>query len=186
MSTHTRRVRFLTPVLLAIALVCTAIGVFAAVPPPGDSQKISTLLGDAKTEAVQLNHDAEQMQSFTRSKLSWNSYAAKLNQIKEHVNKCGDLVQQLNDAKSEGSPWQQQAIERITPLLTELASNTTTTIEHLNNNQNQVHMKPFQDYVVANYDLASELSALITDFVNYGQTKDKFESLGQRLEVAER
>lgn len=126
------------------------------------------------------------METFTRSKLSWQSHAQQLSLIKEHVNKCGEVVQTLNDAKGEGSPWQQTAIERVTPLLSEMAKNIEGTIEHLNNNQSRVHLAPFKDYVVANYDLANQLAALINDFVDYGKSKDKFENLGDKLEVAER
>lgn len=174
----------LTRLLLMLAI--TTIGVaqaFAA--PPTDSEEINTLLNDAKAEAVQLKQDAQVMETFTRSKLSWRTHAQQITLIKEHVNKTGELAQKLNDAKETGSPWQQTAIERVTPLLGELAKNVEGTIEHLNNNPSHVQMQPFKDYVTANYDLANQLAALITDFVDYGKSKDKFESLGDKLEVAE-
>ena len=185
MSTY-RTTRFLTRLLLMLAVVSVGMARAVAAPSQGDSEEINKLLADAKTEAVELKGDAHEMESFTRSGVSWQSHAEKITLIKEHLNKCGEVVQKLNDAKSTGSPWQQKAIERITPLLSELANNIEATIEHLNNNPNQVHLQPFKDYVVANHDLANELAALINDFVDYGKFKEKFESLGNKLEVAER
>lgn len=185
MSTY-KTTRFLTRLLLMLVLASVGVVQAFAASPAADSEEINTLLSDAKSEAVQLKHDAQVMETFTRTKVSWRSHAQQISLIKEHVNKTGELVQKLNDVKESGSPWQQTAIERVTPLLGELAKNVQGTIEHLNNNPSHVQMQPFKDYVVANYNLANQLSALITDFVDYGSTKDKFEKLGDQLEVAER
>jgi methyl-accepting chemotaxis protein len=185
MSTY-KTTRFLTRLLLMLTVVSVGMVRAVAAPSQSDSEEINKLLADAKAEAVELKHDAREMESFTRSGVNWESHAQKLTLIKEHVNKCGEVVQKLNDAKSTGSPWQQTAIERVTPLLSEMAKNIEGTIEHLNNNKSRVRMQPFKDYVVANYDLANQLAALINDFVDYGKSKDKFENLGDKLEVAER
>jgi len=37
--------------------------------------------------------------------------------------------------------------------------------------------------VASTADLATDLSALITDYVEYGEAKNKSEELGQKLEV---
>ena len=49
-------------------------------------------------------------------------------------------------------------------------------------NTNKVHSPEFKDYVKANYELATDLEALIRDFVDYGNTKEKSERLGTKLE----
>ena len=90
----------------------------------------------------------------------------------------------LQELRPATAPWQQQAIDRITPLLREVASNTESTIDHLNSNPERIHASPYRDYVVTNYDLTNELAALVGDFVDYGKTRAKFEKLTQNLEVA--
>jgi hypothetical protein len=152
---------------------------------PGASAKIAKLLVDAKAEAVQLKDDSADMESFTKSKLRWESYARKIEMIKEHVNNTGKLLAKLQEAEATGSPWQQTAIKRIEPLLKELAANTETTINHLNQNKAKIHFTEFKDYVKANYELATDLEALIRDFVNYGEAKEKIERLGKKLEVTD-
>ena len=150
----------------------------------GDSAHISQLLADAKAEAVELKNDSADMESFTRSKLSWESYASKVEMIKGHVNNTGKLLTKLKDAEATGAAWQQTAIKRIEPLLKELAANTEATINNLNENKTKVHFTEFKDYVKANFELATDFEALIRDFVNYGEAKEKVEHLGGKLEVS--
>lgn len=151
----------------------------------GDSAQIATLLADAKAEAVQLKDDSSDMESFVRSKLSWVTFADKVQMIKGHVNHTGKLLVKLQDAEATGSPWQRTAIQQIEPLLKELAANTETTIAYLNENKEKIHFPPFQEYVKANYELATDLEALIRDFVNYGEAKQKYERLAKKLEVTD-
>lgn len=150
---------------------------------PADSPEIAKLLADAKSEAYELKADSEDLDSFTKSKLTWQSHASKIEMIKDHVNASGKLLAKLKDVEALGSPWQQEAIIRIEPLLRELANNTEATIDYLNENKNKVHFQEFRDYVKANYELATDLESLIRDFVNYGETKGKFERLKSKLEV---
>lgn len=148
-----------------------------------DSEEIARQLQEARSEAIQLKRDAEEMESFVRSKLSWESHASAIEAMKEHINAVGRLTTRLIELRDKATPWQETAIDRITPLLRELAGNTTATIEHLNNNKVRLHTQEYKDFVVANYELSSQLSALIGDFVDYGQSKAKFERLRQKLEV---
>lgn len=149
----------------------------------GDSPQITLLLADAKAEAVELKSDAEDLDSFAKSRLSWESHARKIEMIKEHVNNTGKILAKLKDAEASGAPWQQTAIQRIEPLLKELAANTETTINYLNENRSKIHFPEFKEYLRANYELATDLEALIRDFVNYGEAKEKFERLERKVEV---
>jgi predicted DNA binding protein len=169
-----------------VSLALLAIGCFAipSAVKAADSGEITNLLADAKAEAVQLNADSADMESFIRSKASWESYSNHLNMIKEHVNELGKFLTKLKNAEATGSPWQQTAIKRIEPLLQEVADNTTATIKHLSDNKTRVHLPEFQDFVKEHYDLTTDLSNLIRDFVDYGNARDKFERLGSKLEVS--
>ncbi|HEV2521393.1 MAG TPA: hypothetical protein VGT24_03350 [Candidatus Acidoferrales bacterium] len=168
--------------LLSVLCFSTVPAVFAS-PRPTDSEEVTKLLAEVKSEAYDLKNDAEDLKSFTRSKLSWQSHAGKVIQIKQTVNRAGELVSKLNDAKASASAWQQQVIDETTPLLRELAANVSSAIEHMNKKQNQIHTKPYADYVAATADLATDLHALISDYLAYGEAKNKSEELGQKLEV---
>jgi hypothetical protein len=103
--------------------------------------------------------------------------------MRKHVNDLGRTVKSLNDAKAEGSPWQQEAIDRIDPLLQQMADQLSTTIKHLNDHKNQIHFQNYRDYTAANYELASRTAGMISDFVDYGKAKAKAESLERKLEL---
>ncbi|MDE3188527.1 MAG: hypothetical protein KGM96_13515 [Acidobacteriota bacterium] len=148
-----------------------------------DSDQISNLLTEAKTHAVQAEDDSATLESFTRSNLEWRSHAIKLEMIKTHVNEIGKLLKQMTDLSSEGSPWQQEAIRQIDPLLRSMADNLTSTIEHLNANQSKVHMPPYRDYVHANFEFASRTAEMIRDFVDYDKAKARADALEQKLEI---
>ena len=150
---------------------------------PMDSPEVTKLLAEIKAEAIELKVDSGDMESFTRSTMTWRGYGSKLDMIKGHVNNALTLLAKLKNAEATGSQWQQAAIKRIEPLLKELADNTTATINHLNDNQGKVHMPAFTGYVKANYALATDLEALIRDFVDYANAKENFESLSSKSEV---
>ena len=159
----------------------------AANAKPGeivDNAEINRLFVEVATQASALKTDATEMETFTRTDLNWESYAEKIAGIKEHVNAAGKLLAKLEDVKAQGAPWQQTAIDRIAPLLREMASNTTATINYMNENKMRVHLAAFKDYVKTSYELAINLEAVIRNFVEYGNSKDKFENLDRALEIS--
>jgi len=149
----------------------------------GSSAEVSRLLAEVKTEAIALERDAADLHAWTGAKqVGWESHSGKLNLIREHINKAGQLLPRLNEAREGASPWQHQAIDRIYPLLKELADNTQATINHLNDNQSNVHFSPYTDYAKANYDLAQELAALVSDYVEFGEHEAEFHRLQEKLQ----
>jgi hypothetical protein len=150
-----------------------------------DSEQVLKLFSDAKTEALVLQKDGAELNTFAQSGVSWQSYADQLAQIKTHVNNVINIVQELNDLRIVASPWQQIAIARVNPLLKELARNTELTITKLNSHPGRVHMTPYKEYVAAHFDLATDLASMVGDFVEYGKTKAKFEGLARKLELPE-
>jgi hypothetical protein len=149
-----------------------------------DSQPVSKLLAEAKTEAYAISVDAGMLESYTREPtLSWVSHAMEITRMKNDINATGKTVAALNDLKSKAAPWQATAIDRIIPFLKEIASNTTSAIEYLNKNQSRLNAKEYQDYIEANADTATELSSLVAHFVDYGNHKSRYDSLRNTLEL---
>ena len=152
--------------------------------PVADSPEVTNLLLQAKTHAVQLRDDADTMKQYGRSKMAWESHAIQINTIKDHINNLGKVLQKMSDRQEDASPWQQGAIDRVTPLAQELASNIEATIEHINNNQTRLELPEYRDFLSANFELSSSLSGLIADYVSYGKSKSNYDRLGSKLEVA--
>jgi len=68
-----------------------------------------------------------------------------------------------------------------------LAANVQATIEHLNKDRTHpLQTTEHKDYLKANAELSTRIATLVSDFVDYGETKAKFEQLSQRLDVSDR
>jgi hypothetical protein len=180
-----------TGILVALTLLVAAS--FAILPasraadtPAQDSEEVSKLLTDVKAETHELERDAENLSAWARAKdLSWESHTGQISLIREHVNKTGQLLAELNSARDSASPWQQKAIDEIYPTLKSLADNTQSTINLLGEKKNQLHVGPeYRDLATANYDLARELSALVTDYIDYGKHQADFQRLQDKLQVS--
>ncbi|HZT68448.1 MAG TPA: hypothetical protein VFC10_01695 [Terriglobia bacterium] len=179
-----KKVQYVCGLALLVAASLTLLPVLEAADNPApDSPEVSELLSQAKSHANQLRNDADTMKSFSAGKLSWQSHAERIRMIKDHTNDLGKVLQEMSDKRQSASPWQQAAIDRITPLARELAANIETTIEHINNNRDQLHTPRYREYLSANFEVTSSLAKLINDLVEYGQNKAKYESLGKALEV---
>lgn len=164
--------------LLAVAVLVVGLTGASSLSRAADA---TSLLEQSQASAAQLRRDAVEMETFTRSNMSWQSHAQQIDRIKEHVNRSGQILSQLHDARSEASHAQQEAIDWITPLLQEIASNTTAIINHLSEHQGRTWTPGYQDLVRDNARLATELSGAITDVVDYGRTKARIDELEQKL-----
>jgi hypothetical protein len=169
-----------TSVFLLTGFLAASATVRADAP---DSEQVSKLLSEAKTMAFQVKEDAVTMESYTRMNVSWEGHAAAIAQIREHVNDLGRQVAKLNAAKGFASPWQKVAIERINPFMDELGGYTSAVIDGLSGEQRPTTAE-YTDYLEANADYATDLAAMIADFVNYGNAKSRMERQAEKLELS--
>ncbi len=142
---------------------------------------VTALFQEARTIATQLNRDAATMESFTRSNLSWQSHSAQIKLIKEHINKAGSILSQMQAVRADAKPWHQDAIDGITPTLKQLAANTESIIDALNQNPKWLRDPTYIQYLKSNQQLASDLSAAVGNVVDYDNTKTKMEELHGKL-----
>ena len=182
MKRITHGFRPLTLAALAICLGSLSFGTPAEESKP-DSEAVSKLLSDARIRAAVLRDDASKMESYTRSSASWESHSAAVNIMRDHINEAGRQLTELQNARDEASPWQLVAIDRIHPMLKELAGNTGAMIRFINQNPRRLFLEEYKNYIEANSDLSSELASMISDFLNYGETKQRLASLSDKLEL---
>ena len=175
--------RILSIPAVFIALMFLMVGSSRATAQTTGPEHINHLLADAEHFANLAAADSEELGTYTRTQASWETHAHQLERIREHVNHLGEVVQQLNEARAEGMPWQQTAIDRINPLMHEMAMQLTATIEHLSEHQSQVRMKPYQNYTRATYEVNSRAARMISEIVEYGRAKSKADSLEHQLEL---
>lgn len=176
------RVKRLLGLFGGFILFCLVFAV-SALAQTKDSDEISRLISQARTQAWQAAQDADTLQSYTMSPLGWESHATQLRLIQDRVNALAKTTQQLNDLRSQGSQWQQIAIDRINPLLRDMDETLAATITALNDHPERVNMPAYREYAHANYDVCEGAATVIGDFVAYGKSKGSSVSLKEKLDV---
>jgi hypothetical protein len=185
MNSQNRKSSLWILTLLVAGCISMSPAAKAADNEMGSSKEIHELLTQVKAEAKALEHDAELLALWARSQqMSPESHAVQLNKMREHVNEAGQLLEKMNKARVGASVWQQAAIDRIYPLLKELDDNAEATINHFNDNKSRIKFSDYQDYTKASYDLAEELAALISDYVDYGDHEAEFHRLQDKMQSA--
>lgn len=151
-----------------------------------DSEKISKLFTEIRHHAVLAERDADLLQTYSRStSMAWQSHARRVGAMREHVNDLLKDFKEAQDLRQEGSPWQQEAIDQLEPLLKGMAEHLTATIEHMNENRANLKMSRWKEYAATNRDYSFKAANLIRDLVDYGEAKAKAELLEKKLEIAE-
>jgi hypothetical protein len=149
--------------------------------PP--NAEVAAQLDAADAEAAELARNADEMTSLLRNDVSWESHADMLNRIKDNVNKMGKIAAKLQEERDQASPWQQQAIDRMVPMLKEIAANTTAAIEHLNQNHLRPTTPDYVEYLQQNADTSHELADMISAVEHYGRERTKLERLQDKIEA---
>ena len=173
-----------TLAIAAFASTIFPLSASASIQRKPPSAEVAAELDLAKQQAFELARDADEMTSLLRDNVSWETHADMLNRIRDHVNTMGKIVEKLESERDEASPWQQQAIDRMVPLLKAIASNTTAAIEHVNQNHVRPASEDYKDYLQENADTAHELADMISSFEQYDRTRTKLEKLQDKIEAS--
>ncbi|HEY4045275.1 MAG TPA: hypothetical protein VGM27_00290 [Acidobacteriaceae bacterium] len=166
---------------LFVALISSSFVERASAIQNAENADVQDLLYQAREEAVGLDRDADEMETFVRSDLDWRTHAEYLEQVKEHINRLAGIIQKLQAERDKASPWQQQTIDRVIPLLRELATNTTNAINHLNQNQIRPVSGNYPTWLHENAETAHELVTMISNTIEYGRTRNRLQKLEEDL-----
>jgi hypothetical protein len=148
-----------------------------------DNPSVTAQLEAVKPLVAKIKKDATEMQSYSlTSGPSWNTHAATLTRIKDDVNKLQESTRGLQSHRTVASPWQQEAIDRVTALTNDLASNMNSAIDHLNKNKTRPSSPPYPEYLKTNTRLVTALGDEINATIDAGEAKAKEETLTKQLD----
>ena len=168
---------------LVLGIVCVVIPSTSYAQATSDNASVTAQLNDAKTIVAKIKKDAVQMESYAQNAgLSWQTHSSALEKIKADVNTLQQNMRGLQSHRTVASPWQQEAIDRITGLANDLATNMNASIDRLSKSQSRPTAPPYPQYLKANTRIASDLADEIAATIDYGQNKAKLDSLGQQLD----
>jgi hypothetical protein len=150
-----------------------------------DNASVTAQLNAAKPIIAKIKKDAAELQSFSAaSGPGWDSHAAVLNRIKDDVNKLQENMRGLQSHRTVASAWQQDAIDRVTSLANDLATNMNSAMDHLNKSKSRPTKAPYPEYLKANSRIANDLGDEIDSIIDYGQAKAKSDELAKQLDSA--
>lgn len=152
----------------ALALLVPAAVAFAAQTP--DSASISKLFHQARSHAAQAEDDIWVLEAHRYSNLAPQTHAIYLERVKEHVNELARDYNKLQTARSVGTPQQREAIDRLEPLLREIAMSLAGTIRVFNAAPGSVHMPPYRDRVHSDW---SKINAVYRQLCRCSKQRSK-------------
>ena len=150
-----------------------------------DSQELGTLLEQASDEARELAIDAEDLQTLIVSDQNWLTHTLKLAKIKGHVDNMALIVDKLTKTQRSGSELQEQAVERILPLVKELQANTTAAMNYLNQNKDRPVSDAYKQYLEKNAETARQLSDMISALDDYEKSMTEINRIRSKLTGSE-
>ena len=168
---------------LVLSLGCAVIPSTSYAQASTDNASVTAQLTDAKTIVAKIKKDAVQMQSYAQTTgLSWQTHSTALEKIKGDVNELQQNMRGLQSHRTTASPWQQEAIDRITGYSNDLATNMNASIARLNKSKSRPTAPPYPEYLKANTRIVTDLADEIDATIDYGQNKSTLDSLGQQLD----
>jgi agmatine/peptidylarginine deiminase len=146
-----------------------------------DSQELTTLLEQASEEARELAIDAEDMQILIVSDQNWLTHTLKLAKIKGHVDNMALIVDKLTTTHTSGSELQEEAVERILPMVKELQANTTVAMNYLNQNKDRPVSDAYKQYLEKNAETARQLSDIVSALDDYEKSMTEINRMRSKL-----
>ena len=147
------------------------------------TEEASGLLHDIRMLSAQAAEGAEELHfASRRNALDWRSHALYLHEIKTHVNTMGAKLDRLQEIHGMIAPWQQKAVERVTPKAVALAAHTEDAIAHVNEHQNRLWMPHYSNRVSAMSEHGEEINRTVSLFLDYGKTSEHLEGLEGQIE----
>jgi len=168
-------------VILAPMILFTFQSPLLAGVARSDSQELTTLLEQASDEARELAIDAEDLQTLIVNDQNWLTHTLKLAKIKGHVDNMSLIVDKLTRAQKSGSELQEQALQRILPLVKELQANTTAAMNYLNQNKDRPVSDAYKQYLEKNAETARQLSSIISALDDYEKSMTEINRIRSRL-----
>jgi hypothetical protein len=138
---------------------------------------VADRLADFQRTASQLRHEADTLNAGRNSRVSWETHALHLRNLKDHVNELGRSLAELEALKPEASKSQRMAIEHARPHLVSIAQSTTRALELLNDRRGSIHFAEYGEAASDIYDHADALNTKMDAILDFEDAKVRLDAL---------
>lgn len=132
--------------------------------------------------AEHLKNEAVTLESFNRVNKNRRSQAYLLHDIRSRVGSLGRILGQLHQIRHEVEPWQQQAIDRISPIAETLAHRTEAASKYVEANHGPLSTPAYREDVYEMSQAASELHKWLGDYLAHAEGQQKLQQLMKSYE----
>ncbi|HXJ92495.1 MAG TPA: hypothetical protein VMT20_06395 [Terriglobia bacterium] len=132
-------------------------------------EEASDLLGQMKTDAMQVRKIADTLSSLDREPLEnfWEYDVTLLNSARTRVNAMDGTLYELETIRRTSAPLEKQAISRIAPSVVELSDTTQTAIHYLNHNQEALMFPAYTNQADVMYNKADRIVNFVDEYQKY-------------------
>jgi aminoglycoside phosphotransferase len=126
------------------------------------------------------NH-AETLESFARARqVGVQAHAYELDRAKSAVNSMGADLRRLQELRTDALPWQQMLINRLEPMLSNLASHATDAIEYWNTSPRSLDLREYKNVIGNISAYADGVDDLISVNVDYAKARGELDRFNAR------
>lgn len=140
-----------------------------------NAEKVSELLTDAKTMAVQVEQDAVTMASYSQLDMKWQSHSAALAEMRQDLMSLNQQLTRLKASEGVAEPWQKKVVARIEPYVNSLTEDNEAVLDEAEAHPSLFGTPAWNAYVQANANSAAYLESLIVNFIDNGALRDKMQ-----------
>ena len=163
--------------VLALAALTLPASAERRVPNADVQSQVADRLGEFKSTALKLHHQADLLKSYGNSPLSWQTHVNRLSTLKDHVNQMGKSLSELEGMKLHASENQKLAIEHARPHLAAIAQSTTRAIELLNENRINTRFPEYGEVASDIYEHTDTLHTKLDAILDFENSKDRLDAL---------
>jgi hypothetical protein len=169
----------LTRIVTAAALIA---GMSSAVHAADSPDAFLKLLADARTQSSELSLGWKSCAKKPAG--NWSANSPEVTVMKDQLTAIAGTIAALNEMRAQAPFAQLAAIDRIVPVVQEIADNSTKAIDFLARNQTRLTERQYKDYVEQSSDTSGRLATLVSQLVDYQSRRAKFDLAKRNLELA--
>jgi hypothetical protein len=148
-------------------------------------KETSGLFQQIMQRAYTVQNEAEELQELQSEAdlVGWQPEADLMAQTRDDVNAMNEMLCRLRQIERMDSPWQQHAINRVTPKLIELASYTEMAMNYLNSHHDYLYSLNYNADINGIYLRAKRVNQLLHNSEEYASARHEVHTLGHELGI---
>jgi len=144
----------------------------------------SHLLKGIEVDAQHALNHADTLTTFTDNPdMSWEAHASQLSSLKAEINDMGGKLCRLETIRRVVAPWQQQAIDRVAPVVQLMADNADDAIRYVSTNEGRFWVPTYKAYTTNLYNEAIQVDHDVQRLQEYAKVQAQNRELQESLHM---